>query len=64
MALIASETELVKEILGFLRQNVNSKFRNTGKLIPFVFGGENVVKNAKRSTSIFEKPKTARKFGE
>ena len=31
-----------KENLEFPQPNVSSKFRNTGKLIPFVFGGTNI----------------------
>ena len=34
---------IVKNICGFIRQNVSSKFCNTGKLIPFVFAGANMV---------------------
>ena len=31
-----------KKIQSLLPENVSSKFLNTGKIIPFVFGGENI----------------------
>ena len=40
---------VLKKMLSLLRQNISSKFRYTGKVTPFVFGGTNI------SISIFLK---------
>ena len=43
---------IVKKICSFLRQNFSSKFRNTGKVIPFIFDGANMSMQ-KGAASIF-----------
>ena len=51
-----------KENLNFFWQNISSKFSNTSKLIPVVFGGAKMsLKCSIRSGSIFVT--TAHKFG-
>ena len=53
----------VKKISNALRQNDDSKFRNTRKLTPFVLRGANiVVKCEKRSAGMFVKSATVKKI--
>ena len=60
---------VVKQIYNFSWQNVSSKVRNAGKLIPFVFKTVRVnmllkIRKRKGQLAFLVKPTTASEFGE